>query len=296
VIPFNLGNAIANPASPDNQVLKVGDVITIFSRRDLPLPLGKHATFVRIGGEVNAPGVYRVEPDETLQNVVARAGGLTPHSYLYAAQLNRVSTRQAEVDQLRVSIAQMQRELISRYVSASPLSTASSTDQQTQFTMQQTAIAQLSAVQPTGRIILGIKPTASTVADIPKIPLEDGDTFYVPPRLSTIQVTGSVYNENAFRYQPGKHLSAYLADAGGPNRQADTKRIFLVRADGTVVSRQNHGMFWREDFENATLLPGDAIIVPTKMRSPNGFMEQLPFISQILSEGALTAAVIATNH
>ena len=67
VIPFSLGNAIANSASTDNQILKAGDVITIFSRRDLPLPLGKHATFVRMGGEVNAPGVYRVEPDETLR-------------------------------------------------------------------------------------------------------------------------------------------------------------------------------------------------------------------------------------
>jgi protein involved in polysaccharide export with SLBB domain len=296
LISFNLGNAIGNPASPDNQLLKPGDVITIFSRSDLPLPMDKHATFVRVSGEVNAPGVYRVEPGDTLRNVVERAGGLTPHSYLYASQLTRVSTRQAEEEQLRVSIAQMQRELTSRYAAAPSTGSTNAADQQTQLAAQQTAIAQLAAVTPTGRIVLDMKPSASTVADIPNFPLEDGDSFYIPPRLSTVQVAGAVYNENAFRYQPRKHLSAYLNDAGGPTRQADARRIFLVRADGTVISRQSHGQFWHTDFESTVLLPGDAIIVPTKLKSPSNFMQQLPYWTQMLSQTAMTGAIIGTTY
>jgi polysaccharide export outer membrane protein len=296
LISFNLGNAIGNPASADNQLLKPGDVITIFSRSDLPLPTDKHATFVRVSGEVNAPGIYRVEPGDTLRNVVERAGGLTPHSYLYASQLTRVSTRQAEEEQLRVSIAQMQRELASRYAAASSMTSTSAADQQTTLNTQQAAIAQLAAVTPTGRIVLDMKPSASTVADIPSFPLEDGDSFYIPPKLSTVQVAGAVYNENAFRFQPRKHLSAYLNDAGGPTRQADTRRIFLVRADGTVISRQSHGQFWHTDFESTFLLPGDTIIVPTKLKSPNNFMQQLPFLAQMLSQTAMTGAVIGATY
>jgi polysaccharide export outer membrane protein len=296
LISFNLGNAIGNPASPDNQALKPGDVVTIFSRSDLPLPTDKHATFVRVSGEVNAPGVYRVEPGDTLRNVVERANGLTPHSYLYASQLTRVSTRKAEEQQLQVSIAQMERELTSRYASASSVNASNAAEQQSSFGTQQAAIAQLAAARPTGRIVLDMQPGASSVADIPNFPLEDGDSFYIPPRLSTVQVGGAVYNENAFRYQPGKHLSAYLNDSGGPTRQADAKRIFLVRADGTVISRQSHGQFWHTDFESTVLLPGDAIIVPTKLKSPNNFMQQLPFFTQMLSQTALTGAVIGSSY
>ena len=296
LIPFNLGNAIGSPASADNQLLKPGDVITIFSRSDLPLPMDKHATFVRVSGEVNAPGVYRVEPGDTLRNVVERAGGLTPHSYLYASQLSRVSARQAQEEQLRVSIAQMQRELTSRFAAAPSAGSANAAEQQMQLSTQQAAIAQLAAVKPTGRIVLDMKPSAGTVADIPNFPLEDGDSFYIPPRLSTVQVAGAVYNENAFRYQPRKHLSAYLRDAGGPTRQADAKRIFLVRADGTVISRQSHGQFWHTDFESTVLLPGDAIIVPTKLKGPSTFMQQLPFMTQVLSQTAMTGAVIGTAY
>ena len=296
LLSFNLGNAIGNPASADNQFLRPGDVITIFSRSDLPLPTDKHATFVLVSGEVNAPGVYRVEPGDTLRNVVERAGGLTSHSYLYASQLTRVSTRQAEEQQLQVSIAQMQRELTSRYAAAPSGGTTSAAEQQMQMSTQQAAIAQLGAVKPTGRIVLDMRPSASTISDIPNFPLEDGDSFYIPPRLSTVQVAGAVYNENAFRYQPRKHLSAYLNDAGGPTRQADARRIFLVRADGTVISRQSHGQFWHTDFESTVLLPGDAIIVPTKLKSPNNFMQQLPYLVQTLSQTAMTGAVIGSTY
>jgi len=296
VVAFNLGRAIADAASADNQRLQPGDVVTIFSRADLPLPEDKHAAFVRISGEVNAPGVYRVEPGETLRQVVERAGGLTPHSYLYASQLTRESTRLAQEEELRLSINQMRRELAGRYASASSLNAANTTDQQAQLAEQQALLGQLASVRPTGRVVLDMDPRASAISDIPSFALEDGDTYYVPPRQGTVQVAGAVYNENAFRYEEKKRLSAYLRDAGGPNRQADVRRVFLIRADGTVISSQSHGVFWRDNFENLTLLPGDAIIVPTKMKSPNGFAQQWPAVMQILSQTAMAGALLGSAY
>jgi protein involved in polysaccharide export with SLBB domain len=290
LIAFNLANAIDNPASGDNEVLQPGDVITIFSEKDIPLPVDKHAAFVRVDGEVNAPGVYRISPGETLRDVVKRAGGLTPHSYLYASQLNRVSTRRAEELEIRQSTTQMQRELLGRSAATSSVASDNTAQQQMQFNAQQALVAQLAAVQPTGRVVLTMKPDASSLEDIPAFPLEDGDAFYIPPELNTIQVAGAVYNESAFRYEPRKRLYAYLADAGGPTRQADAKRIFLIRADGTVISQQTH----RSTFEKTTLLPGDAIIVPPRLKGPSAFIQQLPNFTQILSQAALTGAVLGT--
>jgi protein involved in polysaccharide export with SLBB domain len=295
IIAFNLGNAIDKTSSADNQPLKPGDVVTIFSRKDIPLPQDKHAAFVRIGGEVNAPGVYRIEPGETLRQLLERAGGLTPHSYLYASQLSRESTRKAQEEELRLSTAQMQRELSSRYATANSLAPSNTAEQQAQFNAQQALINQLSAVHPTGRIVLDMKPDATSATDVPEFPLEDGDAYYVPARLATVQVSGAVYNENAFRYQEHKRIETYLKAAGGPTRQADEKREFLIRADGTVVSRQSNKGPWRNSFENMYALPGDAIIVPTKMKSPTNFMQQLPFLTQILSQTAMTGAVISSH-
>ena len=181
LVPFRLASAIDDHASADNQILMAGDVVTIFSRADLELPMEKHAFFVRVGGEVNAPRVYRVNPGDTLQDIVRLSGGLTSHSYLYAAKFTRVSVRHTEEEQLRQSSEQMQRELMSRYAGATPSPGQSGADQQAQLMLQQAAIARFSAIIPTGRVVLQIKPTAAALEDIPALPLEDGDTFYVPP-------------------------------------------------------------------------------------------------------------------
>ena len=233
--------------------------------------------------------MYRVKPGDTLRDVVERAGGLTHNSYLYASALTRVSARLAQEEQLQLSIARMQKELLSSYLSAQTLdasqgATGKAMEQQTQLGMQQGLLDKLSLAHPTGRIVLGMKPDASTTDDIPDFPLEDQDSFFVPPRLGTINVVGEVYNANTLRYQAKKRLSAYLNDTGGATRTADVKRIFLIRADGTVVSMHSNNSHWSSNFGNIALMPGDAIIVPPKLKTPGGFMDNLPAITQIISQ------------
>jgi protein involved in polysaccharide export with SLBB domain len=303
LIPFNLAKAIDSPASVDNHELEVGDVVTVFSRKDLPLPIEKRATFVRIGGEVNAPGVYRVHPGETLRNVIARAGGLTSHSYLYASQLTRESTRRIQEEQLKLSIDRMRKDLESRVANgtgalggsiASPQGASQiALNEQTQLNAQRALIDQLGGVRVTGRVVLGLKPDDRTLNDIPEFPLEDGDSFYIPPELGTVQVTGEVYNANAFRYEVKKRLALYLRNSGGPTRTADQKRIFVIRADGTVLSRQSQDHLWSGNFDRLILMPGDAVVVPPKLKNSSGFMTQLPILTQILSQTAMTGAVVS---
>jgi protein involved in polysaccharide export with SLBB domain len=137
-----------------------------------------------------------------------------------------------------------------------------------------------------------MKPESAGVADVPDFPLEDGDAFYVPPRPNTVQVAGAVYNSNAFRYKSGERLITYLNDAGGATRDADTKRIFVIRADGTVVSRQSRNMHSHGSYEDLRLLPGDTVVVPEKLRvssAMNQFLQTTQFMSQL----ALTAAALS---
>jgi polysaccharide export outer membrane protein len=294
LIAFHLGNAIDHPDSADNQALLPGDSVTVFSRADIALPVEKHATIITINGEVNAPGLYRVNPGETLRDVVLRAGGLTPHSYLYASRLTRISTQQQEEEQLRQSTEKMQSELIAKYANSAPQPGQSAADQQAQLSMQQAAIARLAAVAASGRVIMNMKPDASTLEDIPNLAIEDGDTFYIPPRMSTVQVAGAVFNANAFLQQPGRRLTAYLNDAGGPTRQADRKHIFVLRADGMVVTSQAGESLWHSNngFAQMRLLPGDAIIVPEKIATTS-LMNNVNNWAQLASSGALAAAALS---
>lgn len=187
-------------------------------------------------------------------------------------------------------------ENTSRYANATRQVGQTGADQQALLAMQQVSLARLSAIRPTGRVVLEMKPDAKTAADIPDCPLEDGDTFYVPSRLGTVQVAGAVYNANAFRHEPDKQLGAYLNDACGAFREADPKRIFVIRADGTVVSRQSHNKHFHDDFERLRLLPGDSIVVPEKLRVPSRKVDDFLQFTQFASQIALTVTALCVSQ
>ena len=106
----------------------------------------------------------------------------------------------------------------------------------------------------------------------------------VPRRLKCL---GSVYNANAFIWKSDKRMGDYLHDAGGPNRDADKKHIFVLRADGAVVSNASMGGFWGGGLDSYRLEPGDAVIVPENLEKTStlkGLRDWTQVFSQLASE------------
>jgi protein involved in polysaccharide export with SLBB domain len=100
LIPFNLSKAVRDRDPEANIELKPGDVVTIFGVKDLPVPVEKQTRYMRIGGEVQVPGVYQIRAGETLNQIVERAGGFTANSYAYGATFIRESTRVQQQENL----------------------------------------------------------------------------------------------------------------------------------------------------------------------------------------------------
>ncbi len=280
LVSFKLGEALDNPASPENKELNADDVVVVYSQSDVALPAELQAKFVRIDGQVKAPGVYRVRQDQTLRELVEQAGGLVSHSYLYAAQLSRESVRAQQAARIRDFVARESQEILA------PSNQRTSIGGASDIGLRQAYIAQLSALQPDGRVLLRMPVNADKVADVPPIPLEDGDHFFVPAVPTTVDVLGAVYNPSALSFSTGARASSYLNLAGGATRAADRKREFIIRANGTLVSRQNVS-----DFGRAQLFPGDALVVPSKFKT--GFSPaDILSLSQVLSTFALGAVAI----
>ena len=93
LIPFNLGKVVMGNDPESNLLLQPGDVVTIFSKDDIRVPMDKQTKYVRLEGEINQAGVYKVEAGETLRQLAARVGNLTPQAYLYGAEFTRESAR-----------------------------------------------------------------------------------------------------------------------------------------------------------------------------------------------------------
>jgi polysaccharide export outer membrane protein len=293
IIPFNLGKAILSKEDSNNLILRAGDIVTIFSQADLRVPEGKQTKLVRLEGEFNAAGVYRAKPTAGLRDLVVQAGGMAPSAYLYAAEFTRESVRVEQQERLDLMIAQTERAIARQ--AAVTAQNARSADEvaaaKASSEAQQANLDKLRRLKANGRIVLNIHPDDKGVDSIPDLPLEDGDQFYVPPRPIVVSVVGDVYNQGSFIQQPGKTVSNYLRSAGGPTRQADKGRIFVVRANGAVVSKDASSKFWAGGFDTMVMMPGDTVVVP-EQTNPGSFMRSFKDWSQILFNFGLAAAAI----
>jgi protein involved in polysaccharide export with SLBB domain len=146
-------------------------------------------------------------------------------------------------------------------------------------------------IAPTGRIVLELKPTDSGVDAFPQLELEDGDALYVPPQPATVQVIGSVYNQSAFIYRNDSSVGNYLRQSGGPTREGDSGRTFVIRADGSVISKQMHRSIWSGGFDSLRVTPGDTVIVPQKVHGTS-FIKGFKDWTQIFAQMALGIASI----
>ncbi len=156
---------------------------------------------------------------------------------------------------------------------------------------QQLLIARLRQLKSSGRIVLGLQ-ASSRNGELPDIVLEDGDRLHIPARPSMVTVFGSVYNENAYLYRPAKRVADYLAQAGGPTKDADRSSIYVLRADGSVLSRRQSGAFWLIGaLDSASVNPGDSIMVPEEL-DKTSFTRILKDFTQIFYQFGLGAAAI----
>ena len=287
LIPFNLGALVLNGDGTQNFELEPGDVVTVFSTADIRVPSSQQTRFVRLEGEFLAPGVYSVHPGETLRTLLARAGGFTPDAYLYASQFTRESVRRVEAQRLREYADELDAQVsaVTANNTARAISAADQVAAGASAADARTAVARIRQVQPTGRIVLDLHPNSSGVTEVPDLQLEDGDRFIVPRVPSSVNVEGQVYNANAFVFTPGRRMIDYLHRAGGPDREADKKRAFILRADGSVVSEQY------ADVKKSSVFPGDTIIVPPIL-DRRAILQRVVDLAGIVSNFGFSAATL----
>jgi protein involved in polysaccharide export with SLBB domain len=90
--------------------------------------------------------------------------------------------------------------------------------------------------------------------------VRDGDKLLIPKQTQDITVLGEVQSPISHVYQDGLTRDDYIAKSGGITQKADRKRIYVVRANGNVVSGERRGWFRRS--QSTEIRPGDTIIVP----------------------------------
>lgn len=299
VLPFNLGKAVLQGDEASNVELMAGDVVTIYSQKDIRVPVSRQTRLISLEGEVGSPGVYQLQPGDTLQTVIARAGGFTPQAYVYGVVFSREETRLRQRENLVQAISRLEgmaavqaaRDAANRRDDA--VGAASTTAVSNAATQAQ--LSRLRSVQPNGRIALELQPEATTLVALPELPLEGGDRIVVPPRPGFVTVAGAVVNSNAFIWKPGRTAGEYLKLAGA-DEAAEPEYMFILRADGTVNHAGDSRGFWgRNNLQAQVMQPGDALIVPNQLDFETwgrAFVRNLKDFAQIFSGFGIGLAAI----
>jgi protein involved in polysaccharide export with SLBB domain len=284
-VTINIGRAVEAEDSSADVALKPGDVLTIHQLSGW----NNIGQSVILKGEVTYPGTYGIQEGEKLSSVLKRAGGFSSSAYPAGAVLVRTQVREMEEKSRDELVRQL--ETTSAGVHVSP-----TLNQQEQFgalqmiaAQQKQVLASLKSQPPTGRLVIKINTDIATWENTPAdIEMRSGDVLTVPKKPGFVLVSGQVYNAAAITFVPGKNASWYLRHAGGSTNMANTKEIFVIRANGSVVGRRS-GEWYSEGVLDTKMEPGDIVVVPQKIIGGSMFWRNMLATAQVLSSIAITA-------
>jgi polysaccharide biosynthesis/export protein len=242
-----------------------------------------HITLV---GEVRFPGRYSIARGETLKSVIARAGGLTDFAFAEGSVFTRDELKEREQKQLDLFATRLNNDLVTLALQATAANQANAG---TALTVGQSLLAQVRASEAVGRLVIDVprlmRGQAGSGADII---LRDGDRLMVPKFQQEVTVIGEVQTATSHLYRSELRRDEYIGLSGGFTRRADHDRIYVVRADGSVVANEGARWFRGSGIE---IRPGDTIVVPLDTER----MPALPFwqaVTSIVYNLAISAAAV----
>jgi polysaccharide biosynthesis/export protein len=255
------------------------------------LPQWSEQATIKLEGEVRFPGTYPIKRGEKLSSVLQRAGGLTDLAFAEGAIFTRKSLREREAAQVATLADRLQTDLASLALQATQAVTPGYTQQPaTQaLVVGQSLLDNLREVEPVGRLVIDLaKIDHASAGSHFDVVLKDGDRLMVPGEMQEVTVLGEVQSTTSHLYNPSLTRDDYIRMSGGTTQNADTGRIYVVRASGSVVSGDSNAWF-RHSRDG--IRPGDTIVVPLNAQR----MRPLPMwtaITTIIYNLAIAAAAV----
>jgi len=239
---------------------------------------------IKLAGEVVFPGSYVLQKNETLSNVIKRAGGLTAEADAKAAIFTRESLQIKEQQQIDRIGAELKNQ-------ATVLSVSSDSNADTDSisaTEADQLVNRLQSTKAVGRLVINL-PRLLVNNSSTDIRLDNGDALYIPKMKQSVSVLGEVQYSASHIYDENITVDQYIANSGGTKARADNERIYIIKADGSVMLRNNSNWFSNN---NSTLSPGDSIVVPLDLEYTDN-MTLWATGTQIIYQTAVAIAAIA---
>ncbi len=219
-----------------------------------------------------------------MSDALSRAGGLTDLAFPEGAIFLRESLRVQEAKQLEALQERLESEITFANVGAADMDV----DEET---AEIALLSQLRETKATGRLVIDLKGVLLGDLANKNVKLRGGDRLLIPRASQTITVIGEVQFPTSHVFEPDITRQEYINLSGGTTSLADNKRIYIVRAEGSVVTSRRSIFFRERRFTN--MRPGDTIVVPIKS-DPMSSLSLWTSVTTIIYNIGVAAAAVAS--
>jgi protein involved in polysaccharide export with SLBB domain len=281
LIEIDLGAVLRGDASAD-VLLQPFDFLNVKE-----IPEWSEQEQVTLMGEVRFPGIYPIHRGETLHSVLDRAGGLTNLAFPEGAVFTRAELMEREQQQIERLAERLQSDLAATALQAAASSQGGANQA---LTVGQSLLNQIKTTKAVGRLVIDVnRVIESPRGSASDVVMRQGDRLIIPKQKQEVTVIGEVQTNTSHFYRDNLSRDDYIGMSGGVTRKADRGRIYVVRADGSVISSEGSGWFRRS--AQVAMRPGDTIVVPLDTER----MPALPLwqaVTQIIYNLAIAAAAV----
>ncbi len=206
----------------ENFILHPYDVVSVRMS-----PGFRTQTFVKLTGAVAFPGEYLlVDKNETISDVIERAGGLTGQAYAKGARITRLNNSDEVFS------------IIDRVVMKN--------------TRTDSVDVNSLDVNDNYFVAVNLEKALANPHSTADVQLVSGDNIFIPELNNTVRVLGEVMFPNAVVYEEGKRLKHYVDAAGGFSVKAKKNKAYIIYANGSAAKK------------GKKIEPGCTVIVPAK--------------------------------
>lgn len=214
---------------------------------------------VRLEGEVRFPGDYPIQRGETMRSVIERAGGLTSLAYPQGSLFTREYLKERERQQIKVLTERMRQDLGTLALQSSQGGGQMGMQAAETLSLGQSLLKDLQDAEPVGRLVIDMERVLVAEAGSSNdLVLRGGDRLRIPKMPQEVTVIGEVQNATSHVYDPSLSRDDYIRMSGGATQKADGRRIYVVRANGSVDA--DGGSQWFKS--GSGMSPGDTVVVP----------------------------------
>ncbi|WP_369434046.1 SLBB domain-containing protein [Psychromonas sp. MME1] len=235
--------------SKSNYQLRSKDRLNILTK-----PGWNDELVVTLQGEVRFPGEYSFKRGETIKDIVLRAGGLTRFANAEGAVFAREQLKIREAREMKYLKAQMQQQISAMTLRKNSVTGSYASSPQDALNV----VNELETLPALGRMVINLPEILNNNEKL-DVQLANEDKIYIPELVKAVSIIGEVQFKSTHTFDENLTLDDYIDLAGGMKKQADNDRIYVIRANGSVMVPKSS--YWFNN-QNQPLKPGDTIVVP----------------------------------